>query len=63
MTRTLQPAGDVHSVTRVIVPALRSRQRSWESTVPYRTSKGSSFTRSRISFPFVTLMIDWPASG
>jgi hypothetical protein len=63
--RTLiaRPAGEVHSTSRVSVPARRSNVRSWWLSCPYRRSNGSSSTRSRNSLPLVTLMIVCPDSG
>ncbi len=63
VTLTRSPAGELHSTSRVSVPARRSSRRTCECTVPYLTSNGSSLTCSRISLPLVTLMIVWPESG
>ncbi len=63
VTRTEPPAGDVHSARRVSTPARKSSVRSCETSVPYRTSNGSSSTNSLISLPLVTLTIDCPDSG
>ena len=63
VTLTRDAAGEDQSAVRVSVPARRSRTRSWECSVPYRMSNGSSSTSSRISLPLVTLMTVWPAVG
>ena len=62
-TLTCSPAGDLHSATRVSVPARKPRVLSCESKSPYRMSKGSSPTNSRISLPLVTSTMDCPSSG
>ena len=42
---------------------LRTGIRSWRTSLPYRTSNGSSSTSRRMTLPSVTLIIVWPASG
>ena len=63
LTLILAPAGEDQSTLRVSVPACRSRTRSWEFSVPYLMSKGSSSTSSRMILPLVTLMTVCPLSG
>ena len=63
VTRTRSPAGELHSTSRVSVPARMSSRRTCECRMPYLTSNGSSLTCSRISLPLVTLMMVCPESG
>jgi hypothetical protein len=62
-TRTRWPAGDTQSARRRSTPARKSNIRSWSSSLPERTSKGSSSTCRRMILPLVTLTAVWPASG
>ena len=63
LTLTLAPAGEDQSTLRVSVPACKSRMRSWEFSVPYLMSNGSSSTSNRMILPLVTLMTVCPLSG
>ena len=63
MTLTVCPAGEVHTTSRVRVPARMSSLRVCERTMPYLMSNGSSLTSSRMILPFVTLITVCPMSG